>query len=539
MLSSLVLLVTTVVGCGLLPYTMEGDAPAFAGQDVRITLIHTSDIHSRILPYDFDPSYTDNTLGLSDDVGPYGGIGQIAWLVERERKKASRALWVDTGDLFQGAIVFNEFHGEAEVRTVSEAGLDVMVLGNHDYDDGAQNLSNQLNAWATFDSLAANYDFEDDAFWVSDMAEIARPSVIKDLDGFKVGFIGLANLSSLYSIWDQSNSLDVRALHTGDVIPWEAAKLRAQGAQLIVVLSHLGLDDDLAVARTFSDIDLILGGHHHVAINPPLVVTNEVTGKLIPVVHSGAFSKFVGRLDLVVRDGKLVSHDYALFPVDSAVPVSPHVQEVLEEYSDILEQKYNLDQVLGVAETDLTRYGTTGGDSMLGNFAADAIRFYQGVETEIALSNTLGIRADISPGDITLDDVYNSFPFDNTITTMYLTGREVQELLDYVSSRSSERGCNSQGQVSGISFVMNCTDGIAEDILINGAPLDPDNTYELATNNYIAAGGSGFEVLERNTTQSGTSISIRDVVAAAIRSYRTLPQPGVCEEEERIIPYTY
>ena len=87
---------------------------------------------------------------------------------------------------------------------------------------------------------------------------------------------------------------------------------------------------------------------------------------------------------------------------------------------------------------------------MLGNFASEAIRFYPGVETEIALTNTLGIRADIPPGEITIDDLFNSMPFDNTITTMFLSGREVQELLDYVSDRSTERGCQSQAQVAGI-----------------------------------------------------------------------------------------
>jgi 5'-nucleotidase len=119
---------------------------------------------------------------------------------------------------------------------------------------------------------------------------------------------------------------------------------------------------------------------------------------------------------------------------------------------------------------------------------------------------------------------------------MFLSGREVQELLDYVSARSSERGCSSQAQVAGISFVMNCDAQVAEGILVNGVPLDPAGTYELATNNYIAHGGSGFEVLERNTTQLDTGISIRDVVQSAIIQYQSLPQPGVAEEDGRITP---
>ncbi len=196
--------------------------------------------------------------------------------------------------------------------------------------------------------------------------------------------------------------------------------------------------------------------------------------------------------------------------------------------------------MIGYAEVNLTRYGTTGGDSMLGNFAAESMRAYPGVETEIALTNTLGIRADIPAGDITIDMLVNTMPFENTVTTMFLSGREVQELLDYNSDRSTERGCNSQAQVAGISFDMVCDpdDPHAENIFINGEPLDEYRSYELATNNYIAHGGSGFEVLERNTTQVDLGISIRDIVKQAIQSYQTLPQEdlGVAVEDGRITP---
>lgn len=534
-----VALLPLVWSCSMLPTTKEVVGPSIEGRDVRLTLLHTSDIHSRLLPYEFDPSFTDNTLGLEDDMGPYGGVAKMAYILKRERQRASRVLLVDTGDVMQGAIIFNEFDGEAEAATLSEMGLQLSVLGNHEFDKGAENLAQQMLAYSTYELLAANYEFESsDELWATELQDIVQPSALYEVDGLQVGFVGLANLSSLYSIWDESNSQGVTPQYTGDVLPAEAAKLRAMGADIIVVLSHLGLDDDIEVAENFDDADVILGGHHHVALDPPLVVTNKHSGKRIPVVHSGAFSKFVGRLDLVVRDGALVSHAYTLFPIDRTVPDDPATMEILEKYSDVLEADYNLSQVLGYAEEELLRYGTTGGDSMLGNFTADAMRFYEGVETEIALTNTLGIRADISPGDITLDDVYNSFPFDNMITTMFLTGREVQELLDYVTYRSSDRGCNAQAQVSGIQFEMNCTTFKAQNIQINGAPLNLDGTYELATNDYIAAGGSGFDVLERNTTQQATTISIRDVVAAAFSSYGSLPQPGVCEEQGRIIPVT-
>jgi len=528
-------LASILVAAGCMPVGVDAQAPDLSGQAVRLTFLHTSDIHSRLLEYNFDPSFTDNGLGLMDDVGPYGGIAEMATILKRERADAGRVLHLDSGDCFQGSVLFNEFAGEAEFRTLSMAGLNGAVVANHEFDMGAQNLADQAEAWASFPLLAANYAFEDpDLPWATQLGDLVVPTQMYDLDGLRVGVIGLANLSSLNSIYDESNSLGITVHEVGAVIPQQAALLKAHGADLIVVVSHMGLDDDREIARAFPEVDLILGGHHHVALNPPLVVTNEETGKRIPVVHSGAFAKFVGRLDLVVRDRAILSWDYELFPVDRNVVPDPEIAGVLREYEWEVEDELNLDQVLGYAESQLDRYGSSGGDSMLGNFAAEAMRSFPGVETEIALTNTLGIRSDIPAGDITLDTLYNAMPFDNTITTMFLSGREVQELLDYVAYRSAERGCNSQAQVAGIRFTMNCDEERAEEIYINGAPLDPAQTYQLATNNYIAHGGSGFEVLERNTTQVDTGISIRDVVQAAITRYQTLPQPGVCEEDGRI-----
>ena len=182
---------------------------------------------------------------------------------------------------------------------------------------------------------------------------------------------------------------------------------------------------------------------------------------------------------------------------------------------------------------------------MLGNFTAEAMRAYPGVETEIAITNTLGTRSDIGAefGDdelwpITLNDLFNAMPFDNTITTMFLSGSEVREVLDYVSARSSERGCNSQAQVAGLTFEMNCCTFTADNIHVNGVPIDDNGTYEVATNNYIAHGGSGFAMLERNTTQFDTGISIRDVVREAMTQVYDLPDydANIAVEDGRIIP---
>jgi hypothetical protein len=145
--------------------------------------------------------------------------------------------------------------------------------------------------------------------------------------------------------------------------------------------------------------------------------------------------------------------------------------------------------------------------------------------------------------------MFNVFPFENTLVLMFLSGREIQELVDFITDRSASRGCQSQAQVSGVAFTMNCGQVLdnerhpearvspGEDIMISpiciddvcrGRALDPDATYKTAVNDYIGNGGSGFRVLKRNTTKQDTGVPLR---SALIDYIGTLPHCGEYEAE--------
>src|SRR5580700_12331608 len=129
--------------------------------EVRLTLLHTADIHSRIFPYDFQILQVDSELGLGtlDEVKNVGGVARLSYVVNRERARSDRVLHLDSGDIFEGAPIFNFFEGEPETRAESMMGTDAMVIGNHEFDDGAINAERQLQKWADFPVLAANYMF--------------------------------------------------------------------------------------------------------------------------------------------------------------------------------------------------------------------------------------------------------------------------------------------------------------------------------------------------------------------------------------------
>jgi 5'-nucleotidase len=157
-----------------------------------------------------------------------------------------------------------------------------------------------------------------------------------------------------------------------------------------------------------------------------------------------------------------------------------------------------------------------------------------GVEAEFALTNSLGIRADFEPGPLTVEQMFNVFPFENSITIMFLSGVEVRETLDFIARKSSERGCRTQAQVAGITFTMVCgANAHAEDIHIGDdcraedgsidpakgcVPLVDEGLYRVAVNDYIAAGGSGFSVLKANTSKQNTGIALRAALQDFIRN---------------------
>ncbi len=630
-----------LVGC-----TSPGQPVDLEG-DVSLTLLHTADWHSRLFPYYQQVNTTDVGLGLDPAKAPFGGAARMNYLIQRERRHADRVLHIDSGDCFQGAPIFNFFNGEAEVRALDHTGVDAVVIGNHEFDRGALNFAQQYSRWATFEILASNYLFDDPTTPGSPaLGRLAKPYAFFNVRGLKVAVIGFGNLSSITSVFDQPNRLGITALNTLETAQRYIDMVRTEGADVVVLVSHLGLGDDVNMINYTTGADVVLGGHLHIVLNPtqevqdcqafdqqgnhfipelrnvvqpaqdpstvaacpagqccsangvcppqgtrsywqlaPGYAARRCVPRTVLLQHSGAFMKYLGRLDTVFsRDAtriypghpqdydprdrwEVVSHRYTLFPVDSTVPEEPTMKQLLEPYARALDTLANLDTLIGYAPAEISRTATGGGDSPLGNLVSTSMWLRLGVQTDFALTNTLGIRDAIPPGPVTIDQMYNVFPFDNSITTMNLSGFEVREMFDFVARRSSGRGCNSQAQIAGARVVLvcgtcertdaagahlvNCADTINigltsrqcnndDDCNAGGfnavpaerrslceprahrcmSPLSLTASYAVAVNNYIAGGGSGFFVLQRNTTQVDTGVQQRDAVIDYVRNAR-------------------
>ena len=583
--------------------TVQEPTPNLAGQDVHLTVVHTADLHSRFFPYYFAPGQVDKGLGLVPKPGQsfavVGGIGRVSTVVKCIRgmlsgpvcdklepligPPAARSIHVDSGDIFEGAPVFNLFQGEVEMRAMSEIGLTAMALGNHEFDKGSVNLELQYQKFGGFPILAANYKFADSTDPTQPKLDrIIRGHTIVNVGGIKIGIVGLGNLSSIEGIIQGGNTLGVRPLDARQAISDAVQVVRPQ-VDILALISHLGLDEDEGVAAGAAEsrdqnaavaidgVDAIFGGHLHIVLDPPKdlphlsAVDGHVTGHTV-LCHSGAFAKYVGRLDLVVHIGDpavagdksgVKAYTYRIIPIDDSIPSDPAMDNMLERYQLKMNEFLNLTQIYAVVPCPVNagncpktqRNDPNGGDSQLGNLVAASMRVRSDVAADYAVTNSLGIRTDFESGPLNLEEMYNVFPFDNTITTMFLSGDETQQMLDFVAARTAERGCRTQAQVAGIYFDLVCNqDGsdvdcnqrlgaghaCAKNIYLGdncrGAdgtfnnthckPIDQFGEYRVAVNDYIANGGSGFTVLQRNTTKFNTGISLRDALVDYIR---TLP----------------
>ncbi len=486
-------------GCpeNLPPYRVQGQT--------RLTLLHTSDIHSRLFPYALQITQNDASLGLGPaaTVSTVGGAARIAYIIGRERARADRVLHIDGGDCFQGAPVFNFFDGEAEIRALGMMGVDAQVIANHEFDKGALNARQQYQKWGSYPVLAANYLFEDTTAPGNPQLEnVLIPFKTFNVRGLKVGVVGMGNLSSLSSLYERPSRLGVTPLETVDVAQTYIDLLRPL-VDVVVFVTHLGLNGDESMIRHTTGIDIVLGGHNHIVLQPPKIVEDcamvdeqgrnyielrDADGnpgmrrycqpRRVVLNHSGAFAKFVGRLDLVVSDQpgdldfpydpingfEVVGQNFKLFPVTSDVPQDRAVTELLEPYRGELDALVDLDLLVGFAPDGSRRFGTGGGDSPLGNLIATAMWRRIGIETDFSLTNTTGIRADMVPGPVTVEQMFNIFPFDNSISKMQLSGSEVQSMFDFVARRSAGRGCATQVQIAGARIVLNCK-GCANPVL--------------------------------------------------------------------------
>lgn len=449
--------------------------PVYApAEPLSIRILHLNDFHGFVRP-----------TGAAGMARPLGGAARLAEQVKRLRAEKP-ALLLSAGDMIQGDSWANLGSGEPVIELMNLMQFDAMVTGNHEYDFG-QDVLRQRIRQASFPVLAAN---------VSGLEGLA-PYTIVTQGGARIGIIGLVTDETPES----SHPRNTTGLRFSSPLARAAELVRELRGKsdLIVLLTHLGHSQDRALAESLNGVLsaaphtsmltgnlLIIGGHSHTRVENPVKIGSSY------VAQAWEHGKTLGVIDVTVDGGRIVSCSGRL---DEITPDlgdgDPQVAELVKKYdarSDAL-----LGRIVGTAAVELQQSGIRRKETNLGDLIADIVRETSGAE--VAIVNGGSIRTSIRQGPVSMRDIYAALPFNSYIVAVRMSGRQLRETLEHGVS-GIEKGEGRFPQVSGLKFVFNPARPVGKrvgSIAVSGRPLDEKRDYQVATLDFMAAGGDGYQ----------------------------------------------
>jgi len=494
-----------------------------------VAVVATNDMHGAIEPH------------LLEGTTPpmrYGGLLVVASYIARLRDHyGPRLLLVDAGDIYQGTLVSNLSQGRAMIDGMNWLGYDAGVIGNHEFDFGAgpehhegdgQTLSAQERlgvikariADAKFPFLVANVldrESKQPVTWPNTV-----PFTLVEKAGLRIGLIGVSTPDTARLTRPQ-NVAALEFAQPAPIVIDAARQLREQGAQLVVLIAHMGsgctkTDDanDLSSCELDGElfkllsglpqgtVDVAVGGHSHE------VVAHWING--VATMQSSARARALGWIDACVRPNGGIDRDHSVIhaptyacldawsdgtcktrprggPMVTAtfmgklIEPSAPLGKILEGYSQQVQAQAT--KPIGIAlKEPLVRDNRSTGESPLGVAVCEALRMATGAP--LALQNRGGLRGDLPSGPLTYGQLFEVIPFDNRVATIDLTGAELTAALTNVLERKGGGaplmvGIRAERGTDGLHFR-----------LADGKPLVPNTHYLLATNDYLATGGEGL-----------------------------------------------
>ena len=479
-----------------------------------LTIIHVNDTHGHAWQY----SEFNNP-----DIGGFAAVSSIIDSIREEVAVCGGdVLVLHAGDYNTGVPESDQLDAVPDIVAMNMIGFDAVTLGNHEFDFEREILNTQMDL-LDCSVLSANTVDENGS-------NVVLPYVVFEYEtGLKVAVIGLTTEETaihepIYlDDWHFENAIET----TKKFMPEMKEK-----ADIIVALTHLGfqLDDD--ETKTTSDelalgvngLDVIVDGHSHSLFEKPVLLNDSV------IVQAGEWNKYVGRLDLTIVDGEMVDYEWDLIPVNlknnlgkvsegEEVIQDPKILAVMDYFLKLGGEKLNT----LVGKTEITLDGEVASlrtkGTNLGNLITDAMAWK--TNSEIAILNAGGIRASINVGDITYRDVLKVLPFGNTICVLQLYGKEIIEIIDYVVSIQPGKG--AYPQISGLTFTYE--NGEVKDVMVNGEVLENERVYRIATNDYLALGGDGYEVFKtKGENVYDTGFVLDKVIVDYIQSLGTITE---------------
>lgn len=513
----------------LLIFLLLGGFPASARADQAnraLTLLHTNDLHAHLNPF-----YKEAQDCHEAHPDCLGGFARLKALIDTTRKEAPDMVLLDAGDRFSGTLFYTLRKGEDIARLMQPMGYDAMALGNHEFDDGLPELQ-RFSKKVPAPLLAANVVFPKE----SPLAEHVVPALILEKGGVRFGIIGLLSEDTKTEC-DGAEEIDI--LSPIETARQEVHRLTEKGVDIIVALTHIGLENDKKLAQAVPEIDVIIGGHsHHLLSDNPLdktadgpypLVIPQQNGATTLIATVGLGGQHVGRLDLRFDDkGRLTSFQGASIPLDHRVgedeKTAADIRALETDLADILNHPLMTSETeIGLSPAPKKAFCSE--ECYVGEVLTDILlEAGQADKVDIALINAGGIRSRLPAGQITFRHVVQAYPFTSYGALVEMSGQALQDYLAHgLQKYTPDERTNAFLQIAGAGYVFDDkTHRITHLTLPNGTAIDPDKTYRIILPSFLAKGGDGFPPQPILKTYSE---SIRDLIVSYLKTHAEPPHP--------------
>lgn len=524
---------------------------AARGGTVKVQILALNDFHGNLAP----PAGSSGRVTTATGTVDAGGVEYLATHIANLRAQNKRTVFVSAGDMIGASPLLSAlFHDEPSVEAFNRMRLDFNAVGNHEFDEGIQELLRMQNGrchpvdgcldgdrfvGARFQYLAANVINEDTG------RSLFPAYRVRTFAGVKVAFIGMT-LEGTPSIVTPSGIVGYEFHDEADTVNALIPELRRKGIETIVVLIHeggypTGLYNECPgisgpivdiVERTDDEVDLFITGHTHQAYNC------VIDGR--PVTSAMSFGRIVTDIDMELSrgTGEVDSISINNVIVTRDVPKDSWMTALIDKYNAVAAPLAN--RIIGQITADILRAANPAGESALGDVIADAqldATDDPGLgDAVIAFMNPGGIRADLtyagSPagegdGNVTYGESFTVQPFGNSLVTKTMTGAQIKMLLEQQFDNPAVGSTRILQVSEGFSYTWSMsapTGSKVSDIMLNGVPLDMNASYRVTMNSFLADGGDNFSAFTLGTDPLGGAVDT-DALEAYFQTHSPVP-PG-------------
>ncbi|KRU17313.1 5'-nucleotidase C-terminal domain-containing protein [Bacillus pumilus] len=471
-----------------------GYQPVKDADDVPLTILSMNDLHGKI-----DQEYELDLKG-DGNKGMYGRMDYVAAYMKQKQAAHKNTITVHAGDMIGGSSPISSLlQDEPTIELMENIGFDVGTVGNHEFDEGVDELLRILNGGdhpkgtkgydgQNFPLVCANCEYKDTGKPLLPAYEII------DVDGIPVAFIGVVTKSAAGMVMPEGIK-DIQFTDEVKAVNEAAKELKQKGIKAIGVLAHMTASqngdiitgESAKLAKEGDDeIDVIFAGHNHEVVN------GEVNGKLI--VQAFEYGKAIGEVNVTLdrKTKDIVKKSAEIQYIDQAgIKKDKEAADILAHYGKEVEPI--ISEVVGEAGVQMEGGYSNDGDTPLGNLIADGMRY--SMKSDFAMMNGGGIRQNLEKGPITWGDLFNIQPFGNVLVKLEIKGKDLVEIIE--AQISSQFGPDYS--ISGFSYSYDpVTYKVVDLKLPDGSAVALDQTYTLTVNNFMAtATGSKYAPIGR------------------------------------------